>query len=126
MPEANDSIMLEAQRAALDEGLASEVLTLDQELCDKIDAAENSNEIVVVLADPWTLRLRKYADHLRRFDRRLSANCAFIVVWNKKDEETTQKSTELEDNLGNIFLNKMTFPPPGHLFIGVDNRDELA
>lgn len=122
MPDSSLSISAEAQGVIAGEDLESVVLPLDQALCDKITAAEERNEIVVVLADPWTLQLQPYADQLKPFDKRLSANCAFIVVWNKEDQETIQKSGELESKLREIFFNKMAVPPPGHLFSGVDSR----
>jgi FxsC-like protein len=125
-PDSPLTIMAEAQGVVAREDLESVVLPLDHELCGKIDEAEKNNEIVVVLADPWTLKVSAYADQLRPFDRRLSVNCAFIVVWNKNDDETKQRNDELEDTLNGIFLNKKIFPPPGHLFSGVGSCTEFA
>jgi FxsC-like protein len=118
--------MAEAQIVVGKEDLESVVLPLDHELCCKIDEAEKNNEIVVLLGDPWTLKVSAYADQLRPFDKRLSVNCAFIVVWNMNDDETKQRNDELEDTLSGIFLNKKALPPPGHLFNGVGSCTEFA
>ena len=126
MPDSPLSIMAEAQGVVAREDLESIILPLDSQLCDRIDEAEKNNEIVLVLADPWTLKLSAYADQIKPFDRRLSVNSALIVVWNRNDDETNQRNAELEDALNGIFLNKMIFPPPGHLFSGVGSCAEFT
>jgi FxsC-like protein len=126
MPDSELTIVAEAQGVASRADMESVVLPLDHELCDKIGEAEKNNEIIVVLADPWTLRLPRYADQIRPFDTRLSVNCTFIVVWNRNDDETNQRYDELEETLDSIFLNKKMSPPPGHMFSGVGSCTEFA
>jgi FxsC-like protein len=124
-PESDRSIWAEAATVAGGENLGSEVLPVDDQLIKRIEKAEESNEILLLLVDPWTLLLPHYADWIKPFDKRYSANCATIAIWNGNDEETKRRSPELEDALGKVFPLKIHFTPPGHSFTGVQSRNEL-
>jgi FxsC-like protein len=125
IPESDRSIWAEAATVAGSENLGSEVLPVDDQLIKRIEKAEENNEIVLLLVDPWTLLLPHYADRIKPFDKRYSANCAMIAIWNGNDEETKRRSEDLEKVLGDVFPHKIHFVPSGHVFTGVQSRSEL-
>jgi FxsC-like protein len=125
IPESDRNITAEAQVVVADENLVSDVVSVDDQLMEQIEKAENNNEIVLLLVDPWTLLLPQYADWMKPFDKRFSANCALIAIRNGNDEETKRRSADLENVLGEVFPIKINFAPPGHVFSGVQSRNEL-
>jgi len=127
-PYLSDSqrpIAAEAQRIAGEKDLICEFLAVDDDLCDRIRESADRNEIVIVLADPWTLSLPDYAKRLRPYDQLYLLNSAMLVVWNGKDEETNRRMADLESGLSDVFLNKFQHPPPGHLFKEITSHSDL-
>jgi FxsC-like protein len=125
-PQSTVAIGAEAQIATGKTGLRCEFVEIDDEVCEKIKEAARRNEIVIVLADPWTLKLPTYAERLSPLDQLYLVNCALLVVWNNTDQETAQRTEELETGLRGVFATKITYPPPGHLFKGIDSHGELC
>jgi FxsC-like protein len=126
LPESDRPIMVDAQLAIGEENLGSEVLVVGDRVLDQIKQAEKNNEVVLVLVDPWTMLLKSYADQIRPFDEFVGPHCALIAVWNKKDEETKDHTVRLEDALDDIFHKKMRFAQPGHIFNGVETRNDFV
>jgi len=126
-PDNDRTIGAEVQIITGERDLRCEFIEADDNVCARIREAANRNEIVLVLADPWTLRLPKYANRLQPFDQIYLLNCALLMVWNGKDDETKQQATALEEELRNVFQNKtVSPPPPGHVFYGIDTYGEFV
>jgi FxsC-like protein len=126
LPDSSRPIGAEVQRLAGEMGLLCEFIEVNQDVCERIKTAAEEYEIVLVVADPWTLRLESYARHLRGYDQLYLLNCALLMVWNPKDAETVEKAAELGAALEDVFRNKFQIPPPGHLFRGIDDHQGFA
>jgi FxsC-like protein len=85
-PDAT-AIRILAQRAATREDLVFETLEVDGTLVERVRAAEADGEFVVVVVDPWTVRLRAYRDHLDTFDRNQFVNVGILAPINVEDPE---------------------------------------
>jgi FxsC-like protein len=61
------------------EGFYSKVVDIDAQLVETIRRAAAANEIVLIVIDPWTVRIQSYRDPLRAYDRQTFINCALLV-----------------------------------------------
>jgi FxsC-like protein len=123
-PEAEAPIVIEAQDAARRVNLVCVPRVVDDHLCDWIKAAPDQNEIMLILADPWTLQLSSYAEKLGGVDRLHLGYGALLCIWNGRDEETQQRADELEQTLSEIFATKWDRPPENHMFHGIDSLEQ--
>jgi FxsC-like protein len=73
---------------------------------DAIKAAKNRGEIVVIVVDPWTLKLSSYLEIMEAYDANNYENCALLVSWNAPDPETEHEKEALRELVGNTFRFK--------------------
>lgn len=84
-----------AQEAAWREKFLSDVHALDSKLPDHLEDARNRQIVLVVLLDPWSLKVRRYCEWISPCDE-VQPCCAIIVTWNVHDEETKDQKHSLE------------------------------
>jgi FxsC-like protein len=116
LPESPDEVGLMAQSAATKEGFRYQRVPLNANLLAFIQDAEANSRIVILIVDTWTLRLQKYKQWMQDYDRLNFANCALLVVWNDKDNDTASNRKDLEFAVRQTFLYKARFKDP-HSFI---------
>ena len=80
-PEYEDSVGDVAMLATAMQKLYYKELPLEN-LLNRIKEAEAKKEIVVLLVDPWTIRVKTYRKLMEQYDRRNFLNCAVLVAWN--------------------------------------------
>lgn len=124
-PDSDRPIGADVQVITANSGLRCEFVPVDDNVCARIQEAARHNEIVIVLADPWTLRLPAYAGRLSPLDQLFLVNCGVLMVWNGADQETAQQAANLQSTLRGVFSMKSRFPPPGHVFSGINSNAEL-
>jgi FxsC-like protein len=83
------------QKIATEEELVQEPLPLDDQLIPRIRKAEENNNIVIVIIDPWSVRVERLRNLLADFDQQLFKNCALIVPWNRGDQDTVTHEVAL-------------------------------
>ncbi len=81
------------------------VLPVDKGLLKALDESERACHVVVILIDPWTLKVQEYRQILAGFDKVNLANCVIAVPWND-DAETRGHEKDLEDALLQTFPRK--------------------
>jgi FxsC-like protein len=123
-PEAEGPIVIEAQDAARRVNLVCVPSVVDDHLCDRIKAAPEQNEIMLILADPWTLRLPSYAAKLGDIDQLHLGYGALLCIWDDRDEETQQRADQLKQTLAEIFATKWDRPPQNHVFQGINSLEQ--
>jgi FxsC-like protein len=69
---------------------------------DQLRAAHKNKNVVLVLVDPWTLRLDSYVNLMKHCDTN-HENSAILVVMNKNDAETFEQLTTLDTRLNEAF-----------------------
>jgi FxsC-like protein len=131
LPDPRDEVDLLVQDVVQRERLISDgVILLNNDLEERLEEAENSNKIVVIVVDLWTLRLENYSKLMRDFvDPKLFVNCVIVVPWNPQDVEAVNQRQTLEDLLQQTF-NKRTATNSPDLITQIDSatkmKDRLA
>ena len=80
-----------------------EVLPLSQDLIEHLRQAEKNNTPVILILDPWTMKLASYAKPMSDLDMQRLTTSVVLVVWNKGDEETNQQGQALRAVLQQTF-----------------------
>lgn len=89
-------------------------------LLKRIEECETKNNVVVLLIDPWTLKLQQYAEVMQKYDQRHFLNSAVLILFNPKNEETSNQLAVLGDEVRAVFLRK-TLNTPSDAF-----RDQIS
>ena len=109
LPEADDEIGPIVGRAIALEKMNPEFVStsagLNPATLSKIvDAAENDNNILVVIIDPWSVYIPSLASNLISLDKRRIVYGSMFVCWNEKDSDITTRARELLDELEGVFF----------------------
>jgi FxsC-like protein len=94
LPKADTMTSL-ASGLAVNQNLFYREVPADGTLMNLIEAADKRKEIVVIVVDPWTLKLSSYQDLMKEYDKRNFDNCALLVSWSADGSETEQERDEL-------------------------------
>ena len=121
MPEISHEVAILAQTVASAENLRYEVVPLDVGLqfSDCLKVAEQSNKLVVIIVDTWTLLVKRYYTLMREYDSQNFLNCILVIPWNTKDDETVCNRELLEKMVLAAFRAK-THPKDSEFFSGYD------
>jgi FxsC-like protein len=119
-PTLSESVGLIAQSVAAQYGRYFTELPL-AELLDTLDPAESAHEPIVVVVDPWTLRVSGYQTEMKRLDRHIASTCAIVVPWNVPDTETDAERVNLQQLLGQTFATRTKFGKDLHYWGEVDS-----
>lgn len=102
-PPHDEPIVVTATRVAIVEGFGYEMLPVDDDLLTRVRLAEDSNSPVILIVDPWTTTLPRYRQTLQMFDRYAFINCAVLIVWNDRHEETKASEEMLRQSVTATF-----------------------
>jgi FxsC-like protein len=102
-PEIPKPVGMITQGVATSENLFYEPLPLGEDLIQHLRKAESANSIVIILVDPWSIKVQSYRRQMMSYDENMFKNCGVLVPWNERDEETSQQLISLKDNLGSTF-----------------------
>jgi FxsC-like protein len=64
-------------------------------IVDELIRAEAAGEVVVLIVDPWTIRLPPYQKLMRQFDERAPIKSGVVIPWNANDNESSQSEAKL-------------------------------
>jgi FxsC-like protein len=108
----------EKKIGALVSGLASRCdllpynRTLDKDFESNLRSARDSNTLVVLIVDAWTIDLlSEYRARVKEYDDNCSTHCTAFVIWNEGDEETEINMQRLEARVITSFPNSATKKP---------------
>lgn len=124
-PQAADKVGELAQRAASDRKLRFIQLECDANLLPRLKQAKQARVPVVIFADPWSLRLKRYRELLAEYDDLNLMNCAVLVPWNRDDPETAAQEQALFSELRLVCGQKIRQQYPGHYW-QIGTNDEFA
>jgi FxsC-like protein len=71
------------------EGRVVRYLAPGQPLIPALRQAEEDNNLVIIVVDPWSTNIQALKDFIDDFDRVLIENCGVVIVWNQEDPETS-------------------------------------
>jgi|GEM_PF-6943041 len=117
-------------KAAYDAGFEPDVICLDRNLLTNMRAANRSGNIILVLVDPWTLRLGQYMSRAREYNDADLPRSTMLVCWNMDDRDTKRQFSLLYEHLQRDLSNKFSANSPARLRPQIESisqlRDELA
>ncbi|MCP4545491.1 MAG: TIR domain-containing protein [bacterium] len=126
LPACCDEVMILTQEIATNEKFRHEVIALDENLIENIRSAREKNKIVIILIDPWTVRLGPYSSVLRKYDKLQSYNCALLVLFNHEDEETNDQMPLLRLAVKDVLINKSLDKNPASFRDDVGSLDAFS
>jgi FxsC-like protein len=106
-PPVETRIVIITQKVTTDKDLVHEVLLLNNNLITNLQEAKESNKIVIIIVDPWTLKLHPYSQMMQEYDKHHFFNCTVLVSFNLEDEETREKQAELKKEFERNFFTKI-------------------
>ena len=112
LPDLDTEIGIIAGEVASRERFFYESAELDGRLVERIQEAIAMNKVVVVVVDPWTVRLARYQTLMRDLDQMASTSCAVLIPVNENDAETAQWRGDLENVVEATFINRTAAPDP--------------
>jgi FxsC-like protein len=124
-PDVKEPVGLLAQQAASQYNRYFTELPIDGRLFDALDQAERTREPVLVLVDPWTLRVANYGSEMRRLDQNIRDTCAILVSWNVPDPDTDAERDALTSLLAQTFNYRIKGGRPFHYWGEVGSAAEL-
>jgi FxsC-like protein len=110
-PEAPKPIGIISQHVATMEDLQYETYPLSDDFLERLQEAEQSNSIVVIVVDPWSIQVETYKNHMHDLNmldlnKTDALNCGVLIPWNESDDETAKSLDELRSNLHCTFTRK--------------------
>lgn len=105
VPEIDRPVGLITQRVATDVDLQHEVLPITDTLIEQLKKADETNTIVVLIVDPWTLKVQTYLDRMKEYDSRNLVSCGVLVVWSGDEQERQQAENALRNTVNYAFQN---------------------
>lgn len=102
-PDYQDSVGNVAMLATAKQKLFYKEFPVDENLVTSIREAEKNRQIVILLVDPWTIRVKTYRELMEEYDRANFENCAVLVAWNSPDKLTKAQRQTLQKELNRTF-----------------------
>src|SRR5205085_765413 len=88
-PTSRERIGDLANRAAYDAGVEPDVIALDDHLLENMRAANRTENILLVLVDPWSVQLSDYSARARQYDDVDLPASIMLICWNIEDRDTS-------------------------------------
>jgi FxsC-like protein len=114
-----------AQAAASEESFRYQANPLTSDLMQQLEEADKSNTIVIVVIDPWSLRIPRYRQLMLDYDSRAFLNCGILVLWNAKDAETIESRAVLEQTMRATFSRQLLSNLPQFFRPNVQSAEEF-
>jgi FxsC-like protein len=124
MPRVDQPVGLLASSVATEENLLYEWVRLDEDLIEHLDEAARTRTMVVLIVDPWTVRLPLYKSLMTELDQRNYPNTAVLVPHNPDDPELDRGGNGGSD-VRNLFVNRVTSNGQDQFAHGIASPDEL-
>ena len=106
-PVCRKSVGQVSLRAAEDAEVDEELIPLDKDFIKNIRSAVDKENIILVLVDPWSIRLPEYTKYMKEYDAADVRNCTVFVCWNNNDRETRDVSRALWASIEMVFRTKL-------------------
>ena len=125
LPGITDDVDFVAQSVATKERFRHGRIPLGADLIKVIKQAQENNRVVIMLVDSWTLCLPEYRDLMQKYDGYSFWNCAVLIPWNDKDDNTVKKRNTLESAIRKAFITKARSKDPNLFIDTIASHDDL-
>jgi FxsC-like protein len=102
-PDTGNEAGIIAQKIVTGRNMLRETLPVSKKLVEHLRDAEKTNTIVLLIVDPWSLKLSDFQAPLNLLDQQLLFNCGVVVIWNEQDAETTREQDDLRKRIEKTF-----------------------
>jgi FxsC-like protein len=107
------------------ETLGYDIVSVDESLLGQLETMEKNNNVVIIVVDPWTLKIDRYRNQLRNFDDRSFVNCAVLIPWNLNDPETNRDLEELRGHVGWALGKRIVQKDPTAILDRINSAERL-
>jgi FxsC-like protein len=114
-----------AMAVAINNSLTPHICDADANLRKMIDEAEAHNHIVLVLLDPWAMKLAKYQNIVKEYDHDGRYITGALVPW-PSDEETASVENDLVEKVKNGLKNRLLSQSPSCRLYSRDAEEFVA
>jgi FxsC-like protein len=125
-PDVKERVSVLAELAATRYERYYTELPIDAGLIEALDRAGDNHEPVLVLVDPWTLKVGRYQVEMKKLDKYLADTCAILVSWNTPDSETEAERDTLKGLIQQTFPNRVKHGKSLHYWGEVDSAAALS
>lgn len=105
LPARQDRATLLVQGIALQEKFSTGRTSIPPDIVAHVERARESNTMVVLVVDAWSLLLSDYVRAMQKFDAARLINAGVLVLWNHADGETPGNAQSLSSALHAAFRN---------------------
>ena len=102
-PDTGSEVGIIAQKIVASRNMLRETLPVSKRLVEHLRQAEKTNTIVLLIVDPWSLKLGDFQMPLNALDEQLLFNCGVVIIWNEQDAETAQEQVDLRQRIEDTF-----------------------
>lgn len=102
-PPTDDYIARMAEMLAHKKNLLPSRIDFGADLINRLQTAQDAHRIVVLITDPWTLRVPQYNAIMTAYGARNFWNAVVVVPWNE-DNESRQEAATLEGIVKQVFF----------------------
>jgi len=117
-------------QAALEAGIEADTIPLDDRCLNSMRDATETQNILLVLVDPWTVLLRDYLVRAEEYNDADLPGSTMLVCWNVDDPDTTDFRNALDRKVQTAFANKFNANSPARIRHRIESiaqlRSELA
>lgn len=123
-PRINEPVGITTQKVAFEENLYYEHAPIDEDFIKRLRDAEASNIIVIIIVDPWSVKLKTYEKQMSDYDLYNFVNCGILIPWNDEDEETKKDGDALKKRIEEIFSRNFVLDNP-YIRESISSSEEL-
>jgi len=99
LPTSAQPVVTVLQQVAAKQSIFFEILSVEENFVRQIREAEEMNYSVIIVLDPWILKLGKYKGHMLEYDLNRFTNSGVLVLWTMDDSETLEHENELQSEV---------------------------
>jgi FxsC-like protein len=111
--------------ATSDAGIDMATIPFDEQFVQRLRSADERDNIILTLVDPWTMRLRAYGEYAKKYDEADLFKSAVLICWNGNDQDTKRYRSALKEALPSIFPHKYRLGSAAGIRPEIDNYDQL-
>jgi len=126
MSQIETEVGLLAQLAAVQETFVYRTRPVDGDLIKQLEEADRTNVVVILVVDPWSLRMPFFKSLMEEFDSRVFVNCGVLILWDMNDAETSTNREALEVLVRTVFSRQLLSSSPQFFRPSVKSEDEFA
>ena len=105
LPPNDKTAAFIAHSTAISKGMFGETLALSAQLAEHLRVARDTNTIVLLIVDPFSVELDAYWGPVAALNEYNFINCGVIILMNEKDPETLAKGEQLWDKIDKTFAD---------------------